>query len=207
MNIKEIFDPDWQALFIRFLFNILMVFILTRFFYYYKGRGKQDLFFTYLSISSLVFIICLILSAVPVDMGFALGLFAIFSIVRFRSIQLSPRELTYLFVSIGLAVYNSLTNINTNVIRIIVGNLLIIGVVGIAEWLLFRTGKITKIIVYDRLELMDEQKRALLEKDLEERFGIKEISKIQTGDIDAVKNRVRLKVTFNDREGKNFEEM
>ena len=57
MNIKEIFDPDWQALFIRFVFNILMVFILTRLFYYHKGKGKQGLLFTYLSISSLVFII------------------------------------------------------------------------------------------------------------------------------------------------------
>ena len=207
MNIKEIFDPDWQALFIRFLFNILMVFILVRLFYYHKGKGKQELLFTYLSISSLVFIICLILSAVPVEMGFALGLFAIFSILRFRSIQLTPRELTYLFVSIGLGVYNSLADINTNVIRIIVGNILIIAVVGITEWLLFRTGKISKMITYDRLDLIDEKSRPLLEKDLEERFGIKEISKIQTGDIDAVKNRVRLKVTFRDREGKNFEDL
>ena len=66
-------------------------------------------------------------------MGFALGLFAIFSILRYRSIQLTPRELTYLFVSIGLGVYNSLNDINTNVIRIIVGNILIIAVVGITE--------------------------------------------------------------------------
>ena len=141
MNMKEIFDPDWQALFMRFVFNILVVLILTRLFYYYKGRGKPELLFSFLSISALVFIICLILSQVPVELGFALGLFAIFSILRYRSIPLNPRELTYLFVSIGLGVYNSLTNINTNVIRIIVGNILIITVVGVAEWLLFRTGK------------------------------------------------------------------
>ena len=63
------------------------------------------------------------------------------------------------------------------------------------------------MITYDRLDLIDEKSRPLLEKDLEERFGIKEISKIQTGDIDAVKNRVRLKVTFRDHEGKNFEDL
>jgi hypothetical protein len=66
MNLKEIFDPDWQAL----------------------------------------FIMCLILSQVPVELGFVLGLFAIFSIIRYRSVQLYPREFTCLFVSIGLGVYN-----------------------------------------------------------------------------------------------------
>ena len=206
MNLKEIFDPDWQALFIRFVFNILMVLMLTRLFYYRKGRGKPELLFSFLSISALIFIICLILSQVPVELGFALGLFAIFSILRYRSVPLNSRELTYLFVSIGLGVYNSLTNINTNVIRIIVGNILIVGVVGLAEWLMFRTGKVSKRINYDRLDLVAEDKRLLLEKDLEERFGIKEIRNIETGDIDAVKNRVRLKVTFLDREGKNFED-
>lgn len=204
--MKEIFDPDWQALFLRFVFNILVVLILTRLFYYHRGRGKPELLFSFLSISALVFVICLVLSSVPVELGFALGLFAIFSILRYRSIPLNPRELTYLFVSIGLGVYNSLTNINTNILRILVGNILIVGVVGVAEWLLFRTGRVSKRINYDRLDLVTEEKRPLLEQDLEERFGIREISKIETGGIDAVKNRVKLKVTFRDRKGRNFEE-
>ena len=204
--MKEIFDPDWQALFMRFVFNILVVFIVTRFFYFHKGRGKPELLFSYLSISAVVFVSCLILSGVPVEIGFALGLFAIFSIIRYRSIPLNARELTYLFISIGLAVYNSLTNVQTNVLRIMVGNLLIMTVVGMAEWLLFRSDKVTKRITYDRLDLAAEENRLLLEKDLEERFRIKEITRIQMGDIDVVKNRVKLKVTFRDSEGKNFEE-
>jgi hypothetical protein len=205
--MNEIFDPDWQALFIRFLFNLVVVVIVARVFYYHKGKGKAELLFSFLSISALVFIICLILSRVPVEIGFALGLFAIFSIIRFRSIPLTVRELTYLFISIGLGVYNSLSDINTSIIRIIEGNLLILIVVGVAEWLLFRTGKATKVITYDRLDLLHEQQREALERDLEERFGIKDIVMIQSGDIDAIKNRVKLRVTFKDREGKNFEEI
>jgi hypothetical protein len=204
--MDEIFDQDWQAMIIRFLFHVLVVFIVTRLFYYHNNRGKPALFFTYISISSLVFIICLVLSRVPVELGFALGLFAIFSIIRFRSIQLSARELTYLFISIGLAVYNSLTNIDTSIIRIIVGNILILSIVGSAEYFLFRTGKMTKYITYDRIDLVGDDRRTELEQDIEDRFGISNISKIQFGDIDVLKTRVKLKVTFFDKTNKNFQE-
>jgi len=205
--MNEIFDQNWQALLIRFLFHVMVVFIATRFFYYHNNRGKPAQFFTYISISALVFIICLVLSRVPVEMGFALGLFAIFSIIRFRSIQLSARELTYLFISIGLSVYNSLTNIETSILRIIVGNLLILTVVGTAEFFLFRTGKMTKYITYDRIDLMGDDRRKELELDLEERFGISDISEIQFGDIDVLKDRVKLKITFIDKANKNFQEV
>ena len=202
--MKEIFDPDWQALFIRFLFNILVVFIVARLFYYHKGKGKEELLFAFISISALVFVICLVLSSVPVEMGFALGLFAIFSVIRFRSLPLSPRELTYLFVCIGLGVYNSLTNMNTNILRIIVGNGLLVALVGTSEWLLFRTRSMTKYITYDRLELLSDQTGEALEKDVKERLGVDNILKIQIGDIDTLKGRVKLKITFSDKAGRNF---
>ena len=202
--MKEIFDPDWQALFIRFLFIIMVVFIVARLFYYHKGKGKEELLFAFISISALVFVICLVLSSVPVEMGFALGLFAIFSVIRFRSLPLSPRELTYLFVCIGLGVYNSLTNMNTNILRIIVGNGLLVALVGTSEWLLFRTRSMTKYITYDRLELLSDQTGEALEKDVKERLGVDNILKIQIGDIDTLKGRVKLKITFSDKAGRNF---
>jgi len=72
-------------------------------------------------------------------------------------------------------------------------------VVGLAQWLLFRTGRISKRINCDRLDLVTGDQKPQLEKDLEERFGIKKIKRIETGDIDTVKNRVKLKVALLDR--------
>ena len=204
--MNEIFDQDGLALFLRFLFNVLVVSIVTRLFYYSRNKGKRELLFTYISISALVFIICLVLSRIPVEFGFALGLFAIFSIIRFRSIQLSPRELTYLFVSIGLGVYNALANTEEYALRVLIGNLVMISLIGIAEWALFRTSRMVKFINYDKPELLSDDHREALKRDIEERFGISHIENIQAGDVDAVKGRVKLRITFIDKDNTHFSE-
>ena len=207
MEFSEIFDADWLALITRFSLNLLMVFIAGRFLYYRRNMGKSGFLFAYISLSTIVFAVCILLSQVSVEIGFALGLFAVFSIVRFRSLQVTPRELSYLFVCLGLAVLNALANPEQHILRIIVSNLLILSTVGISEHLLFSSGKIVKNITYDRPDLIRDDRRNELEQDLLIRFGIEGIKQIQTGDIDAVKNQVKLKITFVDKSGNNFQEL
>ena len=139
-------------------------------------------------------------------MGFALGLFAIFSVIRFRSVQATPRELTYLFICLGLAIMNALIKIDVPIIRIVANNLLIILTIGITEYLLFRNETLEKIITYDRLDLLADDKRGELEEDLRHRFGVNHIKQIQVGNIDTFKNRVKLRVIIRDKERKNFKE-
>jgi hypothetical protein len=81
-----------------------------------------------------------------------------------------------------------------------------ISLIGIAEWVLFRTGRMVKFITYDKLELLREENREALKGDIEERFGISHIENIQSGDVDAVKGRVKLRVTFIDRDNTHFAE-
>ena len=204
MEIKEIFDAGYLAAFIRLLLNLVIVIVTARFLYYRKNKGKTEFIFAYISFSTIIFVVCILLSQIPIELGFALGLFAVFSIIRFRSIQITPRELTYLLVSLGFAILNALADPNRHIISLIVTNLLIFLVIGTAEFLLFRSGKMIKYITYDRLDLIEDARRDELKEDLQLRFGIKDVKLIQIGDINVIKNRVELKITFIDKAEENF---
>ena len=100
MGISEVFDANWLAILSRFFLILLMVFIAARYLYSRRNMGKPAFIFAYISLSTIVFAVRILLSNIQVEIGFALGLFAVFSVIRFRSIQVTPRELTYLFVSL-----------------------------------------------------------------------------------------------------------
>ena len=206
MEIKEVFDASWVTAIIRLILNLVMVTVVARFLYYRKNKGKAEFIFAYISFSTIIFVVCILLSHIPIELGFALGLFAVFSIIRFRSIQITPRELTYLLVSLGIAIMNSLASQDNSIIRLIVSNLVILMVIGTSEFLLFRSGKMIKYITYDRLDLIEDTRRDELKEDLQLRFGITDIQLIQIGDIDVIKNRVKLKVSFIDKAGNNFQD-
>lgn len=202
----EIFDELWQAVVFRFLLNLVVVVLVARVIYYPRSKGNNDFLFTYISISIIIFLVCIMLSKVPVELGFALGLFGVFSVLRFRSVQVKPRELTYLFICLGLALLNALAELDLPLIRLIANNLLILLTIGIADYLLFRNKPVVKIITYDRIDLLAEEKKAELEEDLRTRFGITQIKKIQIGDIDTLKNRVKLKLLLEDIQDRYFQE-
>ena len=205
MESTEIFTAEYWMVIGRLLMNIAIVAALARLIYYSKRGGSKDYLLSYIAISSIIFIICILLSQVEVQLGIALGLFAVFSIIRFRNIQATPRELSFLFVSLGLALMNSLVPLETPLVRLILNNIVILAVVGITDYLLFRNHIVVKMINYDRLDLMEESKREELEADMKIRFGIDQIQKIQVGNVDTVKGQVKIKVWIIDKEQRHFE--
>ena len=104
-----IYDNDLIKMLIRFCLNFIFVFAIVRCIYYRKYHRKEYLF-TYFLISFVVFFICFTLKKFELDLGMALGLFAIFGILRYRTDQIQIREMTYLFIVIGLSVINALSN-------------------------------------------------------------------------------------------------
>ncbi|MCK4747947.1 MAG: DUF4956 domain-containing protein, partial [Bacteroidales bacterium] len=108
MALAEIFDATWRAFLGRFFLNLIVVVIISRFFYYPNGKGTKEYLFTYISTSIVIFLVCILVSKVKVELGIALGLFAIFSVIRFRSVQATPRELSYLFICLGISLMNAL---------------------------------------------------------------------------------------------------
>ena len=118
---------DWQAfkdLVIRVIFNLAVVLYLVRYLYY-KTTPRKDYLFSYILVSQIIFFILFLLQDVIVGMGFALGLFAIFGIIRFRTMQVPIREMTYLFVVIGITVVNALSNRKVSYSELLLTNVIV----------------------------------------------------------------------------------
>ena len=188
-----------------FVYTVLVVVIISGLLYY-RNNGKKTFVFTYILVSAVVFQLCLMLVRVPMELGFAIGLFAIFGIIRYRTISINPREMTYLLVSASIAAKNALAIDHVGYYKIVVSDLLLLVVIILLELLLFKKRIMTKSIVYNKLELIHEDVRPQLISDLETSFGIKNIEKVKVGKIDTIKQSAQLKVFFQDTEDQNFSE-
>ena len=104
-GIELIDVQDFWELLIRFAFNLFVILIGVRWLYYPMAKRK-DYLFTYILISAVVFLLCFLLENVKLQLGFALGLFAIFGIIRYRTDAIPIKEMTYLFLVIGISVIN-----------------------------------------------------------------------------------------------------
>ena len=186
----------------RYMYTMLVVFILTRFLYY-RFNGKRELLFTYILLSAIICLLCVLISRVEISLGFALGIFAIFGIIRYRTTQVSPREMTYLFLCAGTAAKNILAPSDMEFYRILFSDVSILIFASLAEYFLFRKNLMTKSIVYDNLTLIHPDKREDLKADLRNKFGLTDIEKIKVGDINMAKKFARLTVQFQDNDGQN----
>ncbi|MBP8851310.1 MAG: DUF4956 domain-containing protein, partial [Breznakibacter sp.] len=131
-NIKlfgvELLDfSEFSELLVRFFFNLAVVLTIVRGIYYPLTKRKDHLF-TLLLISMVVFLLCMLLSSVKLQMGFAMGLFAVFSIIRYRTDANPIKEMTYLFVVIGVSVINAISNKKISYLEIVVSNLVLIAI-------------------------------------------------------------------------------
>jgi hypothetical protein len=195
----------FYTVFVRFWYSIGIVFILVRFFYYPKN-GKKEFVFTYILFSTMIALLCILISREKMSFGFALGIFAIFSLMRYRTTTISTREMTYLFLSAGVAAKNLLAPEEVRFFMFVITDGSIILLAGISEYYLFRDKDIKKLLIYDNLQLVHPGKLDALKKDLNDRFGIDEVKSIKIGKIDAAKNTAQLMVTFRDTDDFNFYE-
>ncbi|MEZ5011083.1 MAG: DUF4956 domain-containing protein [Bacteroidales bacterium] len=138
---------------IRFLLNVITLFVLIRLLYFeYRKEGVPEYLFAFFLLGIIVFLICTALEMVEVQLGFALGLFALFGILRFRTESIPVREMTYLFLTIGVSMINSLVNFIDPINGIILSNTLVIVPAWILEAFLCRNNVKKQEIVYDNLE-------------------------------------------------------
>ncbi|KPK80654.1 MAG: hypothetical protein AMS27_16530 [Bacteroides sp. SM23_62_1] len=185
---------DFLELVIRFLFNFLVVAVIVRGLYYPIARRK-DYLFSYILISCLVFLLCFLLENVKLQIGFALGLFAIFGIIRYRTNPIPIKEMTYLFVVIGISVINALANRKVSYIELIFTNIAVISVVYLLEKLWLLKHEASKTIDYEKIDLIKPEKSQELLKDLKERTGLN-IHRIEIGRINFLRDTVRLRIFF-----------
>jgi hypothetical protein len=204
-GIELINTPDFGELVLRFLLNMAVIIVIVRYLYYTISRRK-DYLFSYIMISAVIFLLCFLLNSVKLQIGFALGLFAIFGIIRYRTDAISIKEMTFLFIVIGVSVINALANKKISYAEIFFTNLIIIFLVWLLEriWLVNKEGK--KIIEYEKIELIKPEKETELLADLRERTGL-DITRMEIGKIDFLRDTARIRIFFNIKEpGRNFEE-
>jgi hypothetical protein len=140
---------------------------------------------------------------VKLQIGFALGLFAIFGIIRYRTSQIPIKEMTYLFVVIGIAVINALANKKISYTELIFTNLMILAVVFIVERLWLLKHESSKVIVYEKIELVKPQRYLELMADLEERTGLK-LRRAEVGKIDFLQDTASIKIFYYSSENINI---
>ena len=171
LNIDLMNWEDFWDLVLRSVFNLGVVLLLVRVLYY-KITPRKDYLFTYILISVTVFFMVFLLENVGVELGFALGLFAIFGMLRYRTQQIPIREMTYLFLVIGVSVINSLANSKVSYAELLLTNAAIVLITYLLEKVFLLRTETKKQINYERIELIKPDRRAELIADLEERTGL-----------------------------------
>ncbi|MFR2069792.1 MAG: DUF4956 domain-containing protein [Bacteroides nordii] len=180
-------------LLLRFTFNLGIVSIILRFFYYPKSK-RRDYYFTFTLISISIFLMIFLLGSVKLKIGFALGLFAIFGIIRYRTESMPVREMTYLFAIIAISVINALA-VEISYAELLGTNLLFVFSIWLCESNRYLRHISCKLVQYDRIELIRPEKREALLKDLRERTGLS-IIRVEVGHIDFLRDSAILKLYY-----------
>lgn len=178
---------------IRFGFFLLVLFFIV-YFLYYRKTHRRDYFFTLVLLSVSIFFLIYLLGSVKVKIGFALGLFAIFGVLRYRTETIPVREMSYMFGVISLSVINALAD-SLSVIELLVPNVAIAVLIWLFEALVLPANLSSKLILYDRIELISPERREELLEDLKKRTGLN-ITKVNVGSIDFLKDTAILKIEY-----------
>ena len=195
----EVIDlPGFIEFLMRFALNMGVIMILIRWLYYSTTKRK-DYLFTYVLISTIVFLLCFMLESVKLQIGFALGLFAIFGIIRYRTSSMPIKEMTYLFMVIGISVINALTSTKTSLVDLLFANAAIVAITYGLEKVWLLKHEASKTILYEKIELIKPEKYSELIKDLQERTGIRKINRIETGKIDFLKDTCTLTIFYDSK--------
>lgn len=201
-------SDDFMMMFIRLLINCLFTWLIIDRLYYRKSR-RRDFYFTFMLISVAIFFIVFFMIFVLEDMkgktsmGVGIGLFGIFSIMRYRTDAMPVREMTYLFVIIALSLVNAVS-VNVPLFEVILTNLIISAAVWLCE--LHIKSRPTRLVQYDRIELITPERRPELIADLEKRLGVK-VTKVDVGSVDFLRDMAMIRVTFEGEQPAMGEEL
>ena len=186
----------WESLLhlaLRFSFNLLFCWVVVYFFYYRKSR-RRDYFVTFILFNTTMFMVICLMKNVEMSIAMTLGLFAVFGMIRYRTETVPIREMTYLFVITGMAVVNGLA-MAVSLAELTLANLLFVFVIFLFEALHFRGIRSTKLVLYERIELIVPERRNELVADLQKRLGF-EIDEVEIGHVDFLRDVAFIKVTY-----------
>ena len=192
----DIYDSkDLIKLLFKFSIDLLFLFIIVRVIYY-RIKDEKDYVFTFFMFNILTFFICYLLRKVPMEMGFALGLFAVFGILRYRTEAIPIRQMTYLFIVIGLSMINSLANKSISWFEILLANGIITIITYLIDRVWFSTIELTKTILYEKIELIKPENEQELIEDLKQRTGL-QIVAVKIDKVDFLRDTAQIKIYYH----------
>ena len=187
-----------QQLCLQFVVNLLVTMAIVWGFYYPKSHRK-DFSVTFMLFSTAVFMLLFFMKSVGIDVSIGLGLFMIFGIMRYRTEMVPIREMTYLFLSIAVAVINGI-NLMVSYAELLAANGLILLILAVLEYGVMRRQIATRLVCYERIDLIRPERREELIADLEERLGHK-VEGVDVGNVDFLRDVAFLKVHYIARKG------
>lgn len=188
------FDIDLYTMLFRLGVNFIALTVLIRFLYY-PNTKRKDYLFTYYLIGMITFFLCFGLKKLDIDTGMGLGLFAIFGIIRYRTDAIEIKEMTYLFIVIGLSVVNSLASRQISVSEMLVINVVTISLVYGLEYVWLLKHETRKTINYERIDLITPDKYEEMKADLEARTGLA-INRFDIGKIDFLNDTAQVRIFY-----------
>lgn len=195
-------SEDFIKLMVRFGLNLFFALIIIRSIFYNKYLNR-DYVFVYILFNVITFLICFLLRKVKMEMGFALGLFAVFGVLRYRTEAIKIKEMTYLFIVIGLAMVNALANKSISWSEILFANAGIAGITYIVDKLWVLKEEAIREIVYERIDMIKPEMHDELMKDLKERTGL-DIHHFTIQDVDFLRDIARIEIRYYESEKNSY---
>lgn len=201
---------------LRYSINLILVIILVRFIYYPRHKNK-DFLFTFILFNTVNFLICFLLSSLKLKIGFAFGLFAIFSILRYRTVTVPIREMGYFFLCVTIGIINALADVNTSLAQLIdlvagsssasfiqidhgffillMADTMILLMVYLLDRQLSLQHENWKEVIYERIDLIKPEARELMLADLKKRTGLP-VHRVEIMRIDFLRDIARIRAFY-----------
>ncbi len=195
-NYFDLNNPNFYGILVRFVINLIFLIILIRYVYFRYSR-KEKFLFTFFLMGITVFFICSMLKSVFIEFGMAVGLFAIFAILRFRTRNFSLKDMSYIFTTIGISVINSLKLVGFPVLGVVIFNIIIVASAIILERFTIRHRTVTHAIVYEDLEMLRSAKKQKLIKEISTLTG-KDILYVKIRKVDYKDKTALLEISYSD---------
>ncbi len=187
-----LFEKLSPKFFIRLGINLIAVFILVRFIYFPIYRSRENVF-TFFIFNLVIFLITFLLNKVEMSMGAAFGLFAVFSMLRYRTEDISIKDMTYMFLVIAMGLINAVSKGNWDELTLLMS--IIILITFLLESNILMKKEVSKIVMYENIDLIKPENKEALIADLEKRLGVK-INQVTIGKIDFLRDAAQLQVFY-----------
>ena len=202
LNIPLINENNLYLLLFKFGINILFLFIIAHLIYFPLRKNRNYLFTLYI-FNIIIFLVCFIFNNSALSLGFAFGVFAIFSLLRFRTTSLPLKEMTYFFIAISLGIINSLSAHTVSLVELFATNIIILAVTYFLEKVGVKNEN-AKLIIYEKIDLLKPEHHTELLEDLRFRTGL-DIHRFEIGAINFLRDTAEVKVFYNSMSAQSFE--